>query len=129
MRWFGLVIGAVLIVVSAISFAVPGVRLSVERTILTTTGLYAIAVVRIALGLGFLLAAPASRAPRTIRVFGLIAIIAGLLTPWFGVERARALMNWLENAGPLLMRLDAVAAMAIGAFLVYVFRGPARRTA
>jgi hypothetical protein len=126
MRWFGLAMGALLILVGAITVTVPGLRLAVERSIMTPAGLYAIAAVRITIGLAFVLAAPASRTPRMIRVFGLIVIIAGLSTPWFGVTRAQALMNWLENTGPLLMRVDAIVAMAIGVFLVYVFRLPPR---
>jgi hypothetical protein len=70
-----------------------------------------------------------ARAPhwRTIRVLGLIVIFAGLATPWFGVARARAVLSWLANAGPLLMHLDAAVGLAIGGFLVYVFRLPTRR--
>ena len=128
MRWLGLVIGALIIVASAIIFAAPDLRLSLERAVMTPAGLYAIAVLRIAFGLVFLLAAPASRAPRTLRVLSLIAIIAGLLTPWFGVARSRVVLNWLASAGPLWMRIDAVVGMAIGGFLVYVFRTPTRRT-
>ena len=94
---------------------------------MTPTGLYAIAVLRIAIGLVFVFAAPASRAPRTVRVLGLFVIIAGLSTPWFGVARARAVLNWFASAGPLLMRLDAALGMALGGFLVYVFRAPTRR--
>jgi len=94
---------------------------------MTPTGLYAIAVLRIAIGLVFVFAAPASRAPRTLRVLGLVAIIAGLTTPWFGVTRARATLNWVASAGPLLMRLDACVGMAMGGFLVYAFRAPTRR--
>ena len=51
-------------------------------------------------------------------MLGLIVIIAGLATPWFGVARARAVVNWLASAGPLLMRLDAGVGIAIGGFLV-----------
>ena len=127
MRLLGLVIGALVILGSAISFAAPDLRLSLERSMMTPAGLYAIAAMRIAVGLVFVLAAPASRAPRTLRVLGLIVIIAGLATPWFGVARAQAVLNWLESAGPLLMRLDAVVGMALGGFLVYVFRTPTRR--
>ena len=127
MRLLGLVIGALAILASAISFAVPDLRLSLERSAMTPTGLYAIAALRIAIGLVLVFAATASRAPRAVRVLGLIVIIAGLTTPWFGVARARAVLNWLESAGPLLMRLDAVVGMALGGFLVYVFRTPTRR--
>ena len=123
-RLLGLVIGALVILGSAISFAAPDLRLSLERSVVTPAGLYAIAALRIAIGLVFVLAAPASRAPRTVRVLGLIVIIAGLMTPWFGVARARAVLNWFATAGPLLMRLDAGVGLALGAFLVYVFRTP-----
>src|SRR5205823_7295160 len=107
---------------SAISFAAPDLSLSLERSVITPAGLYAIAALRIAIGLVFVLAAPASRAPRTVRALGLIVIVAGLTTPWFGVARARAVVSWLATAGPFLMRLDASVGMALGGFLVYVFR-------
>jgi hypothetical protein len=92
MRLLGLVIGALVILVSAISFAVPDLKLSLERSAMTPTGLYAIALLRIAIGLVFVCAAPASRAPRTLRVLGLVVIIiiAGLMTPWKASALARA---------------------------------------
>ena len=127
MRWLGLAIGALVILVSALSFAVPDLRLALEESVLTPTGLYAIAALRIAIGLVFVFAAPASRAPRTLRVLGLVVIIAGLTTTWFGVTRAQAILNWVASAGPLLMRLDACVGMAMGGFLVYAFRAPTRR--
>jgi hypothetical protein len=130
MRLVGLAIGALVILASAMSIAAPDLRLALERSVMTPAGLYAIAAVRIAIGLVFVLAAPASRAPRTLRVLGLIVIIAGLATPWFGVARARAALNWFESAGPWLMRLAAGVGMALGGFLVYVFShsGGARQT-
>ena len=126
MRLFGLVIGALVILASAITFAAPDLRLSVERSLITPVGLYAIAALRIAIGLAFVAGAKASRAPRTIRTLGLIVIVAGLMTPWFGVARAQAAVNWLASAGPLLMHLDGIVGMAIGGFLVYVFQAPVR---
>jgi hypothetical protein len=129
MRLLGLVIGVSVILWSAISFAAPDLRLSLERSVMTPAGLYAVAALRITIGLAFVLVAPASRAPRTLRVLGLIVIIAGLMTPWFGVARARAVLDSWASAGPWLMRLDAGVEMAIGSFLVYVFRRPTRRAA
>jgi hypothetical protein len=126
-RLLGLVIGALVILASAISFAAPDLRLSLERSLMTPDGLYAIAALRIAIGLVLVLAAPASRAPRSLRVLGLIVILAGLMTPWFGVARARAVLNTLASAGPWLLRLDARGGMALGGFLVHVFRTPTRR--
>jgi hypothetical protein len=127
MRLLGLVTGALVILESAISFAAPDLRLSLEGSVITPAGLIAIAALRIVIGLVFVLAAPASRAPRALRVLGLIVIIAGVMTPWFGVARSRAVLNWLATAGPLLMHLDSVAGVAIGGFLVWVFRTPTRQ--
>jgi hypothetical protein len=127
MRLLGLAIGALVILASAITFAVPDLRLSLERSVITPVALYAIAALRITIGLVFVIGAKTSRAPRTIRVLGVIVIVAGLMTPWFGVDRARAVLNWFASAGPLLTRLDAVVGMALGSFLVYVFRAPARQ--
>ena len=94
---------------------------------MTPAGLYAIAALRIAIGLVLALAAPASLAPRTLRVLGLLVIVAGLSTPWFGVARARAVVNWLANTGPWLMRLFALIGMALGGLLIYAFRTPTPR--
>src|SRR5437763_10672730 len=79
-RWLGLMMGALVIVASAISFVAPELRLALERSVMTPAGLDTIAAVRIAIGLMFVLAAPASRVPRPLRVLGLIVIIAGLAT-------------------------------------------------
>jgi uncharacterized membrane protein len=125
MRLLGLVIGVLVILGSAIIFAAPDALLSLGRSVITPGGLYVIAGLRIVFGLVFVLAAPASRAPRTLRVLGVIVIIAGLATPWFGVARARAVLDWWASAGPSFIRLAACAAMAIGGLLVYVFLLPA----
>jgi|SRR5579871_2393778 len=127
MRWVGLAIGAFVIVAGAIGFAMPDLRLALENSVVTPAGLRAIAALRIAVGLVFMLIAPASRAPRTLRVLGVVVLVAGLMTPWFGVARSRAVLDWLGQAGPWSMRLDATVAMALGGFLVYVFRPPMRR--
>jgi hypothetical protein len=126
MRLLGLVIGAVVILGGAIILAAPDVLLALGPSVITPRGLYAMAALRLALGLVFVLAAPASRAPRTLRVLGVIVIIAGLTTPWFGVARARAVLDWWTGAGPSFMRLPGVVVMAIGGFLVCVLRPPAQ---
>ena len=125
MRLAGLVIGILVIVAGAIGVAAPDVLLSVGRSVLTPGGLYAIAALRIGIGLVFVLAASASRAPRVLRVLGVTVIIAGLMTPWFGVARSLAVMDWWASVGPSLRRLEAGLAIALGGFVVYVSRAPA----
>lgn len=122
MRLLGLVIGVLVMLGGAIGVAAPDLLLSLGPSVITPAGLYAIAALRIAAGLVFVLGAPASRAPRTLRLLGILVIIAGLATPWFGVARARAVLGWWVSVGPSFRRLAASVAIAIGGFLVYAFR-------
>jgi hypothetical protein len=48
MRLLGLVVGALVMLASAISFAAPDLRLVLERSVMTPAGFYAIAALRIA---------------------------------------------------------------------------------
>ena len=128
MRLLGLVIGLLVILVGAAGLAVPNVLLSLGQSAATPGGLYARAALRFALGLIFVLAAPASRAPRTLRVLGVIMIIAGLTTLWLGIAHVRAILDSWTATGLLGMRLVACVAMAIGGLLVYAFRSPAARS-
>jgi hypothetical protein len=127
MRIFGLTIGVLIILVAAVSFAAPDRRLALEGAAMTPSGLYAIAVLRVALGVMLVLAAPASRGPRLLRALGIVVMVAGVVTPGFGVARAQAVVDWLTTAGRLWMRLDAVAGMALGGFLVYMFQSRTTR--
>src|SRR5438105_773325 len=114
MRLLGLVIGVLLLLGGAIGVAAPDLLLTLGRWVATPGGLYAVAGLRIPLGVVFVVAAPASRAPRTVRVIGVLVIVAGLTTPWFGVARSRAILDWWASGGPWAMRLAAGVAMAIG---------------
>ena len=108
MRWLGFVIGVLIILGGVMSFLAPDLLLSLGRSMITPGGLYAIAAVRIVLGVIFVLSAPASRAPRTLRVLGAIVIIAGLITPWFGVTRS---LGYEPNGRDLHLRRGEPAEM------------------
>jgi hypothetical protein len=122
MRLLALVIGVLIMLVGAIEFVAPEMLLSLGRSMITPAGLYVIAAVRIALGLILVSAAPASRTPRMLRVLGAVVIIAGVMTPVFGVARSLAVVDWWASAGRWFMRLVAVVPLVVGGFLVYVFR-------
>jgi ABC-type Fe3+ transport system permease subunit len=68
--------------------------------------------------------APASRAPKTLRVIGAVLILAAVLTPFFGVERSRDMLDWLLNQGPMFTRAWAGVAVGLGLFIVYATTGP-----
>jgi uncharacterized protein YjeT (DUF2065 family) len=57
--------------------------------------------------------------PQTLRVIGSVIIIAGLLTPLFGVARSESMFNWLSAQGLAFVRVVALFAIALGALVVY----------
>jgi hypothetical protein len=123
-----LLFGLVAAGVGMLAFAAPERFLTGVRVFETPLGLYGAAAIRVVFGIALLGAAPASRAPRALRVLGAVVLLAGLLTPFVGVERARAIMDWWSARGAGFMRLWAAVAVAFGAFVVHAVR-PARRGA
>jgi hypothetical protein len=73
--------------------------------------------------------APVARTPKLLRVLGAFIIVAGAVTPFFGVERTRALFVWWSMQGLLFTRAWAMVAVAFGLFIVYTVTPPRRSTA
>lgn len=128
MRSLALVVALFVMVVGLAGVFTPDSLLTVGRYVVTPVGLYVIAALRIAIGLVLMLVAPGSRTPRTLRALGAVVFIAGLTTPFFGVERARAILDWEATQGTALLRLGAGLAIALGGFIAFAV-APRRRPA
>jgi len=81
---------------------------------------------RVTFGAILLWVAPVSRTPRILRVLGVSIIIAGVLTPFFGVERSRAMLEWWSAQGSFFTRAWAIVAVVFGLFIVYAVTSPRR---
>jgi hypothetical protein len=114
-----MMIGVAVAGLGLVGLVAPAQLLDFGRSLLTETGLYVVAAVRIAFGLLLLFAARPSRMPRTLRALGIVIIVAGLTTPLFGVERSIAMFNWLSAQAPALVRVMATIAIAFGTLVVY----------
>ena len=112
----------------AIGIFSPSTLLAIGREFASPIGLFIAAAIRVAFGAVLMLAAPASRAPRVIRGIGLVILVAGVITPFFGVERARAILDWWSGQGTLLAHLAPAVALAFGGSLTY-FLSPRRSAA
>jgi NAD(P)-dependent dehydrogenase (short-subunit alcohol dehydrogenase family) len=86
---------------------------------LQPVGLYAVAALRVGIGLVLMLAARTSRTPKILCAFGAVVLVAGLATPLFGVERARAIFDWEATQGNALIRVGAGLVLAIGGFIAF----------
>jgi len=126
MRFAALLVGLFAIVVGIVGLVSPDSLLTVGRYVVTPVGLYAIAALRVSIGLLLMLVAPISRVPRTLRVLGALVLVAGLATPVFGVDRTRAILDWEATQGTALLRAGAVAALAAGGFIAFAVTGGRR---
>lgn len=93
------------------------------RWMQTPGGLYGVAALRIVMGASLVGAASASRMPKTLRVIGALIVLVGLLTPLFGVERARLVLDWWVAQGETFMRVWALFPVAFGLFLIHALLG------
>ena len=107
----------------ALGIASPSRLLGVVRRFQTPAGLYFAAGIRVLLGVALLFAAPASRAPGLVFVLGVVILVIGVITPFFGLERFRSLLDWWSAQGSTFVRGWAVVALAFGLALAYAL-GP-----
>jgi hypothetical protein len=119
------VIGLYILAVGAIGIFTPSGLVWIAQRFATPVDWYAIAAVRVAFGVLLISVAKASRAPRTLRVVGFIPLVAALATPFVGVERARAIIEWWSLQGSGFVRLSVIPLLALGRFVAYAC-APAR---
>ena len=112
-------IGLLIAAVGILGIAAPSVLLAFGLSLLTTAGLYIIAAGRVLLGLLLLWVAPASRAPIVLRVLGVFAVIAGVITPFFGVERSRMVLDWWAGQSAAYIQIGMGFVIILGLFIVY----------
>lgn len=126
MRRLGLLVALLMIGIGLIALIGPYGFLGAAEYSVTPHGLYVVAALRVGFGLVLLGASTGSRMPKLLRVFGIIAVIAGLTTPLLGIDRARAIFNWASVHGPGVIRAWGVIALAIGGLIAYALAGKRR---
>jgi hypothetical protein len=114
-----LVLSLCVAAVGALGVLSPARLLDFARRFESPAGLYTAAAFRVLMGVALLLAAPTSRAPGVVRIVGVVILLAGLLTPVVGLERARRIIRWWSRRGPAFMRIWAGLALAFGLTMAY----------
>jgi hypothetical protein len=119
MRSAALLVGLLIAAVGIVGLAAPDQLVSAGQYFVTPSGLYLAAAIRITFGIVLIGAAPGTSTPTTLRVFGLLILVNGVLTVFVGIDRARAILEWWSAHGPTVTRLFAALALAFGTFLIY----------
>ena len=122
-----LVIGALLIIQGLLGIVVPDAFVEVVRVFQSPPMLYVAAALRIAIGIVLICAVTGSRLPMFLRIFGVLVVIGGVLTPFVGVQFAHTILSLWSSQGPGLVRLFALVSLALGLLTSYAV-SPARRT-
>lgn len=105
--------------VGALGVVSPSRLLAFVRRVQTPAGLYFAAGFRIVMGVAMFSAAATSRAPGLLQIFGVFVVLAGLATPFFGLPRYRALLDWWSARGTTFVRAWAAVAVVFGSLLAY----------
>ncbi len=130
MRYAAFLVALFTIVVGIAGLVSPDSVTMVRRLYFSTpVGLYAVAALRVAMGLVVILSAPASRAPKTLLAVGAVMCMQGLAAMLFGPDRARAILEWEATQGAALLRAGAAVSLVIGGFVAFALTGRRATTA
>jgi hypothetical protein len=100
-----LLLALFIIVVSMVCIVATNSAMTFRRFYFATPSrFYAVAAVRVAMGLVLILAASSSRWPRTLRALGAVMCLQAIAANLFGIERARTIMEWEAMQGTALLR-------------------------
>jgi hypothetical protein len=119
MKIIALGIAALLILVGLTGVLWPEGLMGLMTFSFTPTGIYVAAITRMVLGALLLVAAPATRTPKTIRVIAVIIFLAGVATALMNPDRAQLLMDWWVSHGPDALRIAACFPLAVGFFILF----------
>lgn len=112
---FGLFLAAL----GATGLAAPQRLLALVARAQSELGLYSIAGFRLLVGATLVFAAPTSRAPLYLEILGVVTLASGILTPFLGVRRFRAVLDWWRGRPPSLVRLWSGLVLLFGLSLVW----------
>jgi hypothetical protein len=126
-----IVIGLAGVAIGVLGIVAPAVLLDVGRSLETPAAMYVVGALRVVFGFVLIRAAAISCTPRTFRILGALLVFLGILTPFFGVERSRALLEGWAAYGFGYVRAAAGGAVVFGLFLILAVTSTraARRTA
>ena len=114
MKALALLIAALMVLLGLTGVLWPEGLMPLAISSFSQTGLYVVAAVRIILGALLFMAARATRTPKTIRVIGLILLVAGIASVFISAERAQLMKDWWIAHGPDTFRIAACFPLVAG---------------
>jgi len=122
MKYLAWLLAAFVVAAGVAGIVAPDAILRLRALAATQGALLVFAALRVAIGVLLIMAAPRSRAPRTLQTAGAVMLLVGLATPLFGVERTRAVLDWEAAQGTSLIRLGGAIVVVLGGLLTVALR-------
>jgi hypothetical protein len=120
MTFFVAVVGGILLLLGLVGVVSPAALTAFVSRWETPTGLHLAAGIRVVVGIAFLVAAGESRYPVVLRVLGWLILAAGVLTPFLGLRRFQALLEWWKRQPGPFRRAWAALAAVMGAGIAWL---------
>lgn len=108
--------------IGVVGVLAPGRLTGAIRGRQTRALLFAAAAFRIVMGLALFFAGLEASWPDFVQWVGILILLAGILTPFIGVERFERILEWVDARGSLFVRFSALAAGGVGVLLVIALR-------
>lgn len=121
-KWIAFAFGVGVLAVGIAGLLSPALLVGIAGWFGTASAWLALAVVRTAVGLVLITAAPASRFPRGLRWLGIVIVVLAIVTLGTGLAgvapASAAIDRWLAM-GTTVARLTALPILALGGFVTY----------
>jgi len=114
MRAIALLIAALMVLLGLTGVLWPEGLMQLATYSFTRSGLYVVAAVRVVLGVLLLIAARSTRTPKTVRVIGVVLLVAGIATALIPAERVQLMKDWWIARGPDTLRVVACFPLVAG---------------
>ena len=76
-------------------------------------------LLRVIMGIIFLIAAPSTRSPIFMYILGIVFILAGVSIPLLGTEKIERLANWWMERSDTILRVWAAIATVLGIAILW----------
>ena len=119
MKTFIFIVGMIILLLGVAILIKPQLTKKLFHFIAKGKRIYLIGILRIILGVLFLIGALSCSIPWLIILFGILFCVSGLTIFAMKFERLKAIMNWFDQKPVSFMRLMGIIALLIGALITY----------
>lgn len=112
--------GTLLLVVGLYGAVLPARLMALAERFRRSGSLWLAVLIRLGVGVAMILAAPISRLPAFLTVFGIVAILAAMAIPVMGAARVGRMIEWFVAGSTFAVRVWASVAALLGVFVVWV---------